>query len=59
MMKIGFTFNSFFLCLDNKEKKGYITKKLLFCVFSQAEKAEGFINLTDFIIDRAMECKKK
>lgn len=24
-----------------------------------AEKAEGFINLTDFIIDRAMECKKK
>uniref|UniRef100_A0A8C1UAX9 Connector enhancer of kinase suppressor of ras 3 n=1 Tax=Cyprinus carpio TaxID=7962 RepID=A0A8C1UAX9_CYPCA len=24
-----------------------------------AEKAEGFINLTDFVIDRAMECKKK
>ncbi|XP_047677393.1 connector enhancer of kinase suppressor of ras 3-like isoform X2 [Tachysurus fulvidraco] len=24
-----------------------------------AEKAEGYINLTDFLIDRAMECKKK
>ncbi|XP_042598875.1 connector enhancer of kinase suppressor of ras 3-like isoform X2 [Cyprinus carpio] len=24
-----------------------------------AEKAEGFINLTDFVIDRATECKKK
>ncbi|KAK0131874.1 Interactor protein for cytohesin exchange factors 1 [Merluccius polli] len=24
-----------------------------------AERAEGFINLTDFIIDRAIECKKK
>lgn len=28
-------------------------------VFPQAEKAEGFINLTDFVIDRATECKKK
>lgn len=25
----------------------------------QAEKAEGFINLTNFMIDRAIECKKK
>ncbi|KAF7704412.1 connector enhancer of kinase suppressor of ras 3-like isoform X1 [Silurus meridionalis] len=24
-----------------------------------ADKAEGYINLTDFLIDRAMECKKK
>ncbi|KAB5562295.1 hypothetical protein PHYPO_G00016250 [Pangasianodon hypophthalmus] len=24
-----------------------------------AEKAEGYINLTDFLIDRALECKKK
>lgn len=25
----------------------------------QAEKAEGYINLTNFVIDRAIECKKK
>lgn len=25
----------------------------------QAEKAEGYINLTNFMIDRAIECKKK
>ncbi|XP_029114159.1 CNK3/IPCEF1 fusion protein-like isoform X3 [Scleropages formosus] len=24
-----------------------------------AEKAEGYINLTDFVVDRALECKKK
>lgn len=32
---------------------------LFFFCFSQAEKAEGYINLTDFLIDRAMECRKK
>lgn len=26
---------------------------------SQAEKAEGYIDLTNFVIDRAIECKKK
>lgn len=25
----------------------------------QAEKAEGYIDLTNFMIDRAIECKKK
>lgn len=30
-------------------------RRLLF----QAEKAEGYIDLTDFVIDRAIECKKK
>lgn len=30
-----------------------------FCVVSQAEKAEGYINLANFMIDRAIECKKK
>lgn len=31
------------------------------CIFLalQAEKAEGYINLTNFMIDRAIECKKK
>ena len=58
MMKIGFKFDRFFSSLIIM-KKGIYYKKLLFCVFSQAEKAEGFINLTDFVIDRAMECKKK
>lgn len=28
------------------------------CVL-QAEKAEGYIDLTNFMIDRAIECKKK
>jgi hypothetical protein len=40
--------------------RGGLMKRILrsFVCF-QAERAEGFINLTDFIIDRAIECKKK
>lgn len=34
-------------------------KNLSILYYFQAEKAEGYINLTDFIIDRALECKKK
>lgn len=31
----------------------------LFVYLLQAEKAEGFIRLPDFSVDRATECKKK
>ncbi|XP_062863424.1 connector enhancer of kinase suppressor of ras 3-like isoform X2 [Trichomycterus rosablanca] len=53
------------------EQKGFLSikwrkywfvlkKNSLFWYTNQmAEKAEGFINLTDFVINRAMECKKK
>lgn len=30
-----------------------------FFLFMKAEKAEGFIRLPDFSVDRAIECKKK
>uniref|UniRef100_A0A4W5M8R9 PH domain-containing protein n=1 Tax=Hucho hucho TaxID=62062 RepID=A0A4W5M8R9_9TELE len=54
-----------------KEGKGFLGfkwKKYLFVLKKTslywytnplAEKAEGYINLTDFMIDRALECKKK
>lgn len=29
------------------------------CCVLQAEKAEGYIDLANFMIDRAIECKKK
>jgi len=32
---------------------------LIFFFLLQAEKAEGFIRLPDFSVDRATECKKK
>ncbi|XP_039530334.1 connector enhancer of kinase suppressor of ras 3-like isoform X2 [Pimephales promelas] len=43
------------------KKYWFILKKtsLYWYTNQVAEKAEGFINLTDFVIDRAMECKKK
>ncbi|XP_050988990.1 interactor protein for cytohesin exchange factors 1-like [Labeo rohita] len=43
------------------KKYWFVLKKTSLYWYSNqgAEKAEGFINLTDFVIDRAMECKKK
>ncbi|TRZ02668.1 hypothetical protein DNTS_024401 [Danionella cerebrum] len=43
------------------KKYWFVLKKTsLFWYSNQlAEQAEGFINLTDFLIDRALECKKK
>nr|XP_055028129.1 connector enhancer of kinase suppressor of ras 3 isoform X2 [Misgurnus anguillicaudatus] len=43
------------------KKYWFVLKKtsLYWYTNQMAEKAEGFINLTDFVIDRAMECKKK
>ncbi|XP_060790273.1 connector enhancer of kinase suppressor of ras 3-like [Neoarius graeffei] len=43
------------------KKYWFVLKKtsLYWYTNQMAEKAEGYINLTDFLIDRAMECKKK
>uniref|UniRef100_A0A3B4CG34 Cnksr family member 3 n=1 Tax=Pygocentrus nattereri TaxID=42514 RepID=A0A3B4CG34_PYGNA len=43
------------------KKYWFVLKKtsLYWYANQMAEKAEGYINLTDFLIDRAMECKKK
>ncbi|XP_066526124.1 connector enhancer of kinase suppressor of ras 3-like [Hoplias malabaricus] len=43
------------------KKYWFILKKtsLYWYTNQMAEKAEGYINLTDFLIDRALECKKK
>ncbi|KAK2878332.1 hypothetical protein Q8A67_019123 [Cirrhinus molitorella] len=43
------------------KKYWFVLKKTSLYWYSNqvAEKADGFINLTDFVIDRAMECKKK
>uniref|UniRef100_H3DHL0 Uncharacterized protein n=1 Tax=Tetraodon nigroviridis TaxID=99883 RepID=H3DHL0_TETNG len=43
------------------KKYWFVLKKTSFYWYSnqQAEKAEGYINLTNFVIDRAIECKKK
>ncbi|KAG9336116.1 hypothetical protein JZ751_002463 [Albula glossodonta] len=43
------------------KKYWFVLKKtsLYWYTSETAEKAEGYINLTDFIIDRAVECKKK
>ncbi|KAL4624056.1 connector enhancer of kinase suppressor of ras 3-like [Arapaima gigas] len=43
------------------KKFWFVLKKTsLYWYSSQmAEKAEGYINLTDFVVDRALECKKK
>ncbi|XP_064187825.1 connector enhancer of kinase suppressor of ras 3-like isoform X2 [Anguilla rostrata] len=43
------------------KKYWFVLKKssLYWYACPTAEKAEGYINLTDFMIDRAMECKKK
>ncbi|XP_017331930.1 connector enhancer of kinase suppressor of ras 3 isoform X3 [Ictalurus punctatus] len=43
------------------KKYWFVLKKTSLYWYSNqiAEKAEGYINLTDFLIDRAMECKKK
>ncbi|CAL8291441.1 unnamed protein product [Gadus morhua 'NCC'] len=43
------------------KKYWFVLKKTSLYWYSNqlAERAEGFINLTDFIIDRAIECKKK
>ncbi|XP_067099170.1 connector enhancer of kinase suppressor of ras 3-like isoform X1 [Osmerus mordax] len=49
-----------FLGLKWKKYWFVLKKTSLYWYSSQlAEKAEGYINLTDFMIDRAMECKKK
>ncbi|XP_056151332.1 CNK3/IPCEF1 fusion protein-like [Lampris incognitus] len=43
------------------KKYWFVLKKtsLYWYTNQMAEKAEGYINLTDFMIDRAIECKKK
>uniref|UniRef100_A0A4W4H8L7 PH domain-containing protein n=1 Tax=Electrophorus electricus TaxID=8005 RepID=A0A4W4H8L7_ELEEL len=43
------------------KKYWFVLKKtsLYWYTNQMAEKADGYINLTDFLIDRAMECKKK
>ncbi|KAA0711529.1 CNK3/IPCEF1 fusion protein [Triplophysa tibetana] len=43
------------------KKYWFVLKKtsLYWYTNHMADKAEGFINLTDFVIDRALECKKK
>ncbi|XP_072545590.1 connector enhancer of kinase suppressor of ras 3-like [Salminus brasiliensis] len=43
------------------KKYWFVLKKtsLYWYTNQMAEKAEGYINLTDFLIDRAVECKKK
>ncbi|TNM95623.1 hypothetical protein fugu_016706 [Takifugu bimaculatus] len=43
------------------KKYWFVLKKTSFYWYNnqQAEKAEGYINLTNFVIDRAIECKKK
>ncbi|KAM3595004.1 uncharacterized protein V6R79_016982 [Siganus canaliculatus] len=43
------------------KKYWFVLKKtsLYWYANQQAEKAEGYMNLTNFIIDRAIECKKK
>lgn len=43
------------------KKYWFVLKKtsLYWYANQTADKAEGFINLTDFVIDRALECKKK
>ncbi|ROL42776.1 Connector enhancer of kinase suppressor of ras 3 [Anabarilius grahami] len=49
-----------FLSIKWKKYWFVLKKTSLYWYTSQvAEKAEGFINLTDFVIDRAVECKKK
>ncbi|XP_046957459.1 interactor protein for cytohesin exchange factors 1 isoform X1 [Lynx rufus] len=38
----------------------HLCRKLLeTCIVQQAEKADGFVNLPDFTVERASECKKK
>ncbi|XP_056623065.1 connector enhancer of kinase suppressor of ras 3-like isoform X2 [Triplophysa dalaica] len=43
------------------KKYWFVLKKtsLYWYTNQMSDKAEGFINLTDFVIDRALECKKK
>ncbi|CAB1335053.1 unnamed protein product [Coregonus sp. 'balchen'] len=48
---LGFKWKKYWFVLKKTSLYWYTTQL--------AEKAEGFINLTDFIIDRALECKKK
>ncbi|XP_073683083.1 connector enhancer of kinase suppressor of ras 3-like isoform X2 [Garra rufa] len=49
-----------FLSIKWKKYWFVLKKSSLYWYSNQvAEKAEGFINLADFVIDRAMECKKK
>ncbi|KAF5909707.1 connector enhancer of kinase suppressor of ras 3-like isoform X1, partial [Clarias magur] len=49
-----------FLSIKWKKYWFVLKKTSLYWYTNQlAEKAEGFINLTDFLIDRAVECKKK
>ncbi|XP_077094777.1 connector enhancer of kinase suppressor of ras 3-like isoform X1 [Siphateles boraxobius] len=49
-----------FLSIKWKKYWFVLKKTSLYWYTNQvAEKAEGFINLTGFVIDRAMECKKK
>ncbi|XP_055720481.1 connector enhancer of kinase suppressor of ras 3-like isoform X1 [Salvelinus fontinalis] len=48
---LGFKWKKYWFVLKKTSLYWYTTQL--------AEKAEGYINLTDFIIDRALECKKK